>query len=210
MDSIIFCTLLDSCKWKLIWLPINELNHTKHPLFLELIFPILLSNQMTNHLKVDFTWTQLLLSVASHGGELGGATLAQRWIQTFRHSQKNQSSQNKRLLSSNNSLIRHFVEHSVYKVQLVVKVTLKNLRANVLQNFANYELIIEFWSIFTLNMYFSNIYWQYLSLRNIQIVKLAKIKGFIWNSKFSLFFKTPSIYFYSFDKIISRLNPTLL
>ena len=68
----------------------------------------------------------------------------QRWIQTFRHSQKNQSSQNKRLLSSNNSLIRHFVEHSVYKVQLVVKVTLKNLRANVLQNFANYELIIEF------------------------------------------------------------------
>ena len=135
--------------------------------------------------------------------------MVQRWIQTFRHSQKNQSSQNKRLFSSNNSLIRHFVEHSVYKVQLVVKVTLKNLRANVLQNFANYELIIEFWSIFTLNMYFSNIYWQYLSLRNIQIVKLAKIKGFIWNSKFSLFFKTPSIYFYSFDKIISRLNPTL-
>ena len=133
----------------------------------------------------------------------------QRWIQTFRHSQKNQSSQNKRLFSSNNCLVRHFVEHSVYKVQLVVKVTLKNLRANVLQNFANYELIIEFWSIFTLNMYFSNIYWQYLSLRNIQIVKLAKIKGFIWNSKFSLFFKTPSIYFYSFDKIISRLNPTL-
>ena len=98
---------------------------------------------------------------------------SQRWIQTFRHSQKNQSSQNKRLLSSNNSLIRHFVEHSVYKVQLVVKVTLKNLRANVLQNFANYQVIIEFWSIFTLNMYFSNIYWQYLSLWNIQIVKLA-------------------------------------
>ena len=113
----------------------------------------------------------------------------QRWIQTFRHSQKNQSSQNKRLFSSNNSQIRHFVEHSVYKVQLVVKVTPKNLRANVLQNFANYESIIEFWSIFTLNMYFSYIYWEYLSLRNIQIVKLAKIKGFIWNSKFSLFLK---------------------
>ena len=136
-------------------------------------------------------------------------TNKQRWIQTFRHSQKNQSSQNKRLFISNICLVRLFVEDLVYKVQLVVKVTLKNLRANVLQNFAKYHLLIEFWSIFKLNMYFSNIYWQYLSLRNIQIVKLAKIKGFIWNSKFSLSFKTPSTYFYSFDKIILRLNATL-
>ena len=56
MDSIIFCTLLDSCKRKMT---IKELDHTKHPysIYFELVFPILLNNCLiTNHLKTDFNW----------------------------------------------------------------------------------------------------------------------------------------------------------
>ena len=75
----------------------------------------------------------------SHQGLLSGFTLrgwkkaangktddgrqpcSQRWIRWI----KNQSSQNRRLFCSNKCLLRHFAEQQVYKVQLVVKVTLK-------------------------------------------------------------------------------------